>query len=174
MYVPRQTKYVRRCRPLDERFWRHVAVVDSGCWEWQGRLNTQGYGVIGMGTRNMPTVHAHRVAWLLSHVVIPDGMFVCHRCDNRRCVNPGHLFLGTAADNSADMAAKGRSGPRTCHYGELSPQAKLTWAIVAEIRAGREAGRSTAEMARTFGVDISSIKNVLRGRTWPREEAPNA
>lgn len=93
-------------RPVD-RFWPKVEKGD-GCWEWQAHRNPEGYGVIGI---DRVPVGAHRVAWELTYGPIPEGIYVCHHCDNPPCVRPDHLFLGTNSDNIIDAMSKHRIEP---------------------------------------------------------------
>lgn len=86
-----------------------VTISESGCWEWQGTMMQNGYGRVRYEGAEWYT---HRLAWTLANGPIPDGLLVMHACDNRRCVNVGHLSLGTVADNAADMVAKGRGRGR--------------------------------------------------------------
>lgn len=87
-----------------EKFWARVARSD-GCWLWTGGTGPRGYGVVRY---QGAAFRAHRLAWILTHGPIPEGLFVCHHCDNPPCCNPAHLFLGTGADNMRDMANKRR------------------------------------------------------------------
>ena len=144
-------------RPPQERFDGLVAKGD-GCWIWRGATGSSGYGYFALGGRN---IGAHRVAWLFSFGPIKDGLHVCHRCDNRLCVNPAHLFLGTPVENMQDMIAKGR-GP----LGERSPNAKLTVKEVLAIRAERNSGGRPHELAGAFGISVTQVRNIWTRKRW--------
>lgn len=92
---------------MQDRFWQHVAKSE-GCWEWTGANSGRGYGRVGVDGGK--TTGAHRVSWEMHYGPVPDGCSVLHRCDNRPCVRPDHLFLGDKLANMADMVAKGRAG----------------------------------------------------------------
>lgn len=155
----------RRAQPAGIRFWRHVAREAGGCWLWTGALAAgTGYGVFNRGAGKL--VGAHCFAWELAH---PDesraGLVVRHICDQPRCVNPAHLQVGTYAQNTADMDARGRrvkNSPR----GETHPAARLTDELVGRARAARRAGARVVDLARVLGVSSSTMADALGGRTW--------
>jgi hypothetical protein len=155
----------KRTQTLEERFWPKVNKQTlNGCWEWTAAKYPAGYGVIGFVKPASPRP-AHRVAWELVNGPIPEGLFVCHKCDNRACVNPDHLFLGTQKQNLADMAVKGR-GTKS-NRGEGSARSKLTTEQIIEIRRLSAEGISRAELGRRFGMRATSISRiVLRKRWW--------
>lgn len=154
---------------VEERFWPKVMKpLDwSACWTWNGAQRrtgpSPGYGTFKL--RSYETVRAHRVSYALYYGHSPGDLFVCHRCDNPRCVNPSHLFLGTCQDNSADMVAKGRGAKRD-QKGERNGAAKLTEAKVEVIRRCIIQGESNTTIARRFGVSHQLISRIRRGRSW--------
>ena len=95
-------------RTFEERFFDKVHKTSS-CWIWTGSKNRKGYGQMSFGRRGTKPVQAHRASWCIHFVYLPKGLWVLHRCDNPSCVNPRHLFLGTAQDNTDDMFRKGRA-----------------------------------------------------------------
>jgi HNH endonuclease len=145
-------------RPLVIRFWEKVSKSD-GCWEWRGYVARNGYGRIGVGRDACDT---HRVAWELSNGPIPEGLWVLHRCDNRRCVRPDHLFLGDNAANVQDMFSKRRRR----QDGEHNTGAKLNWAIVVDIREWAAVGVSANRIAKAFGLDSRHVSRIVKGEAW--------
>jgi hypothetical protein len=129
------------------------------CWHWTGKRSWDGYGRVRVDGRD---IMAHRAVWLIEVGPIPEEMFVCHRCDNRLCVNPEHLFLGTHDENMQDMVKKRRQ-----RAGERHPSAKLSAAAVRAIRQDYANGLSTQqELAARFGVAPSLIHRVIHGESW--------
>lgn len=131
--------------------------AERGCWEWVGYRSNTGYGCT---TKDGVRYMAHRLSYELFVGPLEADKLVCHKCDNPRCVNPEHLFLGTSADNMADMVAKGRDANRR---GERHYKAKLTARDVELIRAGDQAVKCLADM---YGVGISTIYRARRGDSW--------
>lgn len=150
---------------LEKRFWAKVQPVPSGCWEWTASLYKNGYGKLGAEAPSKSTVYAHRVAWEVNHGPIPAGMLVCHKCDNRICVRPDHLFLGTAKDNSQDCLAKGRQVPGRLP-GEKHHQAILKEVQVLEIKHRTSQGERGVDLAKEFGVTPETIYSIHAGRSW--------
>jgi len=172
------------------RFWQKVEKTD-GCWFWLGGKNSDGYGSFNIGTHG---TGAHRIAYTLEVGNIPRGISVLHSCDNRACVRPDHLFLGTQLDNVTDMMEKGRgnkaSGNRNAsrlhpgihrwgptHTLRLHPErqargervanAKLKESQIIEIRRRWKMGEASQHaLAREYGVTLSAIHWIVIGRTW--------
>lgn len=105
----------------------------------------------------------HRLSWLIHFGPIPKGMFVCHRCDNRQCTNPEHLFLGSRQDNVDDMMSKGRNAD---FRGELNGRAKLSAIQIKEIRALREAGVFYKTISERYGVALQVIFRICQRQSW--------
>lgn len=155
-------------RTLLERFMEKVSEEpNTGCWLWQGFVDGDGYGHCSISGNK--SRRAHRMSWILFKGPIPDGLFVCHKCDVRDCVNPDHLFLGTPAENQADMARKGRSG-----RGEANPTAKLTLAQVQEIKFLLSQGKRISDIAEKLRVSKGNIKNIKYGPIWRHVPTPVA
>jgi len=132
------------------RFWAKV-VISEGCWEWAASLGSTGYGQIMVDDAPMK---ASRYSWILAHGPIPDGLGVCHKCDNRRCVRPDHLFLGTQKDNAEDMARKFRG------------TGKLTREQVLFIREAFSAGVKQTELAEKLGISLGLVHGVVKGKVY--------
>lgn len=134
---------------------RAIPVPDAGCWIWELSQVKGGYGKVCIDNK---TLIASRVAWEVWNGEIPDGLIVCHKCDTPACVNPNHLFLGTARENTDDMLKKARQAK-----GEKSPMAKLTSEIVIKLR--NESG-SHDSIAKKYGLKRGVVRQVRIGETW--------
>lgn len=148
-------------RPIQDRIRERVDIDERGCWLWRGPVFKDGYGAIGI--RRTGTQRAHRVSYDAFVGPIPTGLWVLHRCDVPRCVNPEHLFLGTPSDNTQDCFAKGR---RHIRRGEEHHGAKHTERFVWGVRQLRKIGLSITEIARMFGMDYFRIYQLCSGRSW--------
>lgn len=140
----------------------------SECWPWRGYLLPRGHGQILVRSRGKwATALAHRVAWAIEHGACPPrDLCVCHRCDNPPCTNPRHLFLGTQAENIADMDRKGRRVTGNRPLGEDNNMSKLTTSDVVEIRRLCAAGAAQRGVAARFGVTQSAVSVVVRRKSW--------
>lgn len=142
----------------------------TGCWLWSGAKYKNGYGHVKL-PRSRKTTGAHRRSWMEFYGPIPEGMYVCHKCDVRLCINPDHLFLGTAKDNLQDCSAKGRiwhGESRSKRIsGEMNSNRVLGWSDVFSIRRDY-AGKQTTyrELSRRYGVSESNIGCIIRSETW--------
>lgn len=167
-----EKRYWQIYQQAEERVARRVAkfwaLVDrrgpDDCWPWRGARvgRDRSYGGFVVDQRRR-TVVAHRISFEMTNGPIPDGMFVCHRCDNPPCVNPAHLFLGTHADNMRDMAQKGRAADTA---GERHPQARLTAEQVHVIRKMLADGRTHRSVAAEFDVCPATVSHISSGRNW--------
>lgn len=146
---------------LEARFWAKApARPDTTCWIWTGSLWPAGYGRV---RRDGHQLQAHRVAFAYANGPIPEGMDVLHRCDNPPCVNADHLYLGTDADNVRDRMERGRSARQ---LGEACGTAKLTEALVREMRRQHAAGVGFRRLGRAFGVSKHAASLAVTGQTW--------
>lgn len=148
-------------RPAIDRFnvkWRMNPL--TGCWIWTAKRDADGYGAMWGGKElgKEDNIQAHRVAWMLHRGSIPEGKLVCHKCDNRACVCPDHLFLGTEADNSADMVKKGRS-----RRGSILGRSSITERDIPFIRNSTMKG---TELAAMFGVGTAAISCIRLRKKW--------
>lgn len=147
------------------RFWAKVNVLGpDDCWEWLDHCTKGGYGQFKLGHKMLT---AHRVSWNLTYGPIPEGLCCCHKCDNRKCINPNHMFLGTKKDNTQDMISKGRHS-YVSHNGITNGRAALTESQVIEIRRlyTLENHMLQKELALLFGVSKSQIGNIIQRKVW--------
>jgi hypothetical protein len=147
-------------KSLRERLLKRFQIVPSGCWEYTGGINNKGYGRIKDDFKNLL---AHRVSYEIFIGEIQEDFCVCHKCDNRKCINPAHLFLGTKADNNKDRHDKGRSAD---HSGEKNGRAKLSAADIKMIIELREKGLTYKQISQKFPVNVQTIGKVCNQKLW--------
>lgn len=152
--------YLKGHRTIKHQILEKVQIDnESDCWIWPNNIFNNGYGAIGIiinGVRKWKPVH--RVAFEVFKSPIQERMFVLHKCDNKRCVNPEHLHLGTQQDNMNDMVQRGRS-----LKGEINPQAILTKEQAIEVKYGNT---PTRVLTKKFGVHRDTIRSIRKGINW--------
>ena len=132
----------------------------DACWQWSGNLAPDGYGKVKIGDK---FTSAHRLSWLIHRGEIPNNKVVMHKCDNRCCVNPSHLTLGSSRENTEDAINKGR---RRAAVGTKLPQSKLNESSVRAIRDAARRGISQSKIAATFNLCQQAIHKVVSRKTW--------
>ena len=156
-----------------DKFWARVEKTET-CWYWKGWKESNGYGKLRLGKNQgrIEVVKAHRFAWQLEHGEVPEGSFVCHRCDVPNCVNPEHLWLGTCLENIQDMDMKGRRRTTKGYKisrnmkAEKNPHAQITWEIVHAMRARYAEIGNIAQVSREFKRSRASAYFILKGDQW--------
>jgi hypothetical protein len=153
-----------------ERFKGYIAYSEFGCWDWKGGvIQKTGYGEFSFSEDRLRYVcSSHRLSYMLYRGSIPDGIYVCHHCDNRLCVRPDHLFLGTHLDNMNDMNMKGRNH---VHIGDNHPNSKVNSSIVRDIRARQASGQTVASIAKDLAITYNMVRDILIERTWSHVQA---
>lgn len=148
--------------PLYVRFWRHVKKTDT-CWLWTGATSDSGHGVLNCKSR---THRAHRVSMMLHFGPVPDDAMVCHTCDVPNCVNPDHLYLGTALTNSRDCWSRGRGDRVKRPRGERHGNAKINADIVRDIRRLRAEGVLLREIADKHDISTQTAWRIAQRTAW--------
>jgi len=150
---------------LEKRFWKYTDRRSSSeCWNWTGPLLNSGYSQLGVGSESNGTRAVrmgHRISWLIHFGEVPEEKMVLHKCDNRKCVNPNHLYLGTHKENMQDAYNR-----MTMSRGEQHHNAKLTKEKVIELRNRYADGESIRSLSRSFKLDRATVKAAAIRKTW--------
>lgn len=152
-------------KDFEQTLSRRASISPSRCWEWTGSRRTDGYAQLEIGGH---MYRVHRIMWEMRHGPIPEGMLVCHHCDNPPCINPDHLFLGTYADNLHDCIRKGRFYTGT-HHGMRNGRAKVTDDQVSRMRLEYVAGNGchrTTQLAKQYGLSWGSVNRIVNRKGW--------
>lgn len=152
---------------VKNRIHDRVLITEQGCWEWRLKLRKNGYARV---TYKRQSWYAHRLSYLAFVGELKEGLDVCHKCDNRKCVNPEHLFQGTRLENMQDAKQKNRLSTGESHSklvrGELAGASRLKDSDIKAIFESKAGGTSGAEIARSYGVDKSTIHLIIKRKTW--------
>lgn len=153
-----------RATPIYERFNSKYVVAPSGCWEWTDALDHYGYGRLQV---NKKAAKAHRIAYEIFIGEIPSDKIICHHCDNRKCVNPKHIYAGTFTSNNRDMVLRGRrrNGGRP-NYGEKNGNSKLKVKQVLKIKEHIKNKIPYLRIAKLFNVSPCTIRHIAIGKRW--------
>lgn len=157
-------KHNRKARdfPIDH-FWSKVQKT-AACWLWIGKLNGYGYGAVRLADGS--TIAAHRFSWEMHNNQIQEGLYVCHHCDNPRCVRPDHLFLGTQDDNIKDAKRKNRTAA-----GEGHGRHRLSLEQVISIRKERQSGTSLGDISKNYGISKGHASLICNNKLWIRDSS---
>jgi hypothetical protein len=147
------------------RFWAKVQKTPT-CWLWTAGRGYHGYGQATHPDKPTFPIGAYRAAWIIAHGPVPKGLAVCHKCDNKLCVRPSHLFLGTQRDNLADMRAKGRGHLPPRIAGILNCKAKFTEDDIRDVRRLYAEGLSLRQLGRRYRVWYTTISQIVNRNTW--------
>lgn len=161
--TPTYNKYDKTV-PIEIKIWAQVVKTPT-CWIWTGHTGGRhGRGMISWKGRQ---TYVTRVLWEMEYGEIPPGMYICHTCDNPRCVRLDHLFMGTPKENEADKVAKGRrDNSKLASRGESNPSAKLTETEVILMREMKEEGYGLTELGKLFGVSKHAAWDIVTRRKW--------
>lgn len=144
---------------LKESYERHV-VRGEGCWEWSGVLHKSGYAVLKYGKKQ---IGAHQASWLIHKGKIENGLWTLHHCDNKKCTNPDHIYLGNAKRNAQDREDRQR---RPIRRGDSHPNSKLNEDQVKEIKKRMKIGITLTRLSKDFSISLGSLEAIKSGTTW--------
>jgi len=176
----RNTSELVKCLPIEERFHKGYKINEiTGCWDWIKSLGSHGYAHIAERGKNL---RGHRLSYEIHFGKISSGLLVLHKCDNRKCVNPKHLFLGSQKENMEDMIAKGRHpiakkgkiiNATKSYILDKHPKSKLNCIQVIEIRKLLSMGKSMLAISKLFNVSEKTIFNIKHELIWKKEAISN-
>lgn len=148
---------------VSDRFYKRVKKSPNGCWEWTGELTINGYGRFQVNNKGKKTRHsAHRVAFFLENGPFPKEKIICHSCDNRICVNPDHLWIGTCQENTDDMFRKGR---QNIYFGNKHGRSKITDEQFLKIVSEFERGKDAKYISMKYRISIDYATQIRSGQS---------